>query len=93
LTTNAQPKVVEVHRVLGFDWSIIEMSVNSLSETAWVNAFVARLAGLGATEPRERLIARARQLWALIADVDPEAVARQEFRGWAYPISPATVRN
>jgi len=58
-----------------------------MSETEWVHAFVARLRGLGATTSHEHLAAKAACLWPLIGDVDPEAVAKQEFKGWVLPMS------
>jgi hypothetical protein len=64
------------------------MKATSMSETAWSHAFVARLTQLGVTAPHEQLVAKGREFWALIGDVDPEAVARQEFKGWVLPVSP-----
>jgi hypothetical protein len=64
------------------------MKASSMSQTDWSGVFAAGLARLGATTPLDQLVAKGRELWALIGDVHPDAVAKQEFMGWVLPVRP-----
>jgi hypothetical protein len=54
----------------------------SMPEAAWVDAFVARHTGRGVTEPRAQLVAKARQLWTLFGELQPNQATQEEFDAW-----------